>query len=216
MLGPLGVPCGPINDMAHTFEHPQVKHRGMRLELEHPSAGMVPLVASPMRFTRHPIVYDRPPPVLGEHTEEVLSGLLEMSPTRSPSLRAGRVLDPVAPKPSCRSRCRRPRGAARRGARLLAEPLRFPAVGACLFVDGFMPALPAGSPSVLDGITGRALRWRERAPSPLVCRGTARAARRCWRPGPPTGRAPRGSATAASAEGAFCCRFASASVLIIA
>ena len=92
LLGPLGVPCGPINDMAHTFSHPQVRHRGMKLELEHPSAGMVPLVASPMRFTRHPIAYDRPPPVLGEHTEEVLSGLLEMSPDEIASLRAGRVL----------------------------------------------------------------------------------------------------------------------------
>ena len=92
LLGPLGVPCGPINDMAQTFAHPQIRHRGMKLELEHPSAGKVPLVASPMRFTRHPIVYDRPPPVLGEHTEEVLSGLLEMSPDEIASLRAGRVL----------------------------------------------------------------------------------------------------------------------------
>lgn len=74
-LGPLGVPCGPINDMEQTFAHPQVQHRNMKLEMDHPSSGKVSLIANPMRFTQHPIVYDRPPPVLGQHTDEVLAGL---------------------------------------------------------------------------------------------------------------------------------------------
>jgi len=74
-LGPLGVPCGPINDMEQTFAHPQVKHRKMKLEMDHPSSGKVTLIANPIRFTQHPLVYDRPPPVLGQHTDEVLAGL---------------------------------------------------------------------------------------------------------------------------------------------
>ena len=74
-LGPLGVPCGPINNMEQTFAHPQVQHRKMKLEMDHPSSGKVTLIANPIRFTRHPIVYDRPPPVLGQHTDEVLVGL---------------------------------------------------------------------------------------------------------------------------------------------
>ena len=74
-LGPLGVPCGPINNMEQTFAHPQVQHRKMKLEMDHPSSGKVTLIANPIRFTRHPIVYDRPPPVLGQHTDEVLAGL---------------------------------------------------------------------------------------------------------------------------------------------
>ena len=74
-LGPLGVPCGPINNMEQTFAHPQVQHRKMKLEMDHPSSGKVTLIANPIRFTQHPIVYDRPPPVLGQHTDEVLAGL---------------------------------------------------------------------------------------------------------------------------------------------
>ncbi len=74
-LGPLGVPCGPINDMEQTFAHPQVQHRKMKLEMDHPSSGKVTLIANPIRFTQHPIVYDRPPPLLGQHTDEVLAGL---------------------------------------------------------------------------------------------------------------------------------------------
>jgi crotonobetainyl-CoA:carnitine CoA-transferase CaiB-like acyl-CoA transferase len=87
LLGPLGVPCGPINDMAQTFEHPQVKHRHMKLEMEHPSSGTVPLIANPIRFTEHPITYDRPPPVLGQHSTEVLSELLGLGDAQIASLR---------------------------------------------------------------------------------------------------------------------------------
>ena len=92
LLGPLGVPCGPINDMAQTFSHPQVKHRGMKLEMQHPSSGAIPLVASPMRFTEHPIAYNRPPPVLGEHTDEVLSGLLDLGAAEIAALRTAGIV----------------------------------------------------------------------------------------------------------------------------
>lgn len=88
LLGPLGVPCGPINRLDQTFAHPQVKHREMQIELSHPLSGTVPLVANPIRFTEHPIEYDMPPPLLGQHTDELLRGLLGLSEERIMTLRA--------------------------------------------------------------------------------------------------------------------------------
>src|SRR5256714_5072428 len=70
------VPNGPINDVAQVFEEPQVRARGVRLELEHAAAGTLPSVASPMRLSETSIEYRRGPPVLGEHTDEVLRNLL--------------------------------------------------------------------------------------------------------------------------------------------
>jgi crotonobetainyl-CoA:carnitine CoA-transferase CaiB-like acyl-CoA transferase len=70
-----GVPCGPINDLAQVFADPQVRHRGMRVELPHPLAGAVPLVASPIRLSGTPAPQAAPPPLLGEHTFEVLRAL---------------------------------------------------------------------------------------------------------------------------------------------
>lgn len=70
-----GVPAGPINDIAQTFEHPQVKHRKMKLELPHPQAGTVPSVANPIKFSATPIEYRSAPPTLGQHTQDILSTL---------------------------------------------------------------------------------------------------------------------------------------------
>jgi crotonobetainyl-CoA:carnitine CoA-transferase CaiB-like acyl-CoA transferase len=66
------VPCGPINDLAEVFADPHVRERGMTVELPHPLAGSVRLVASPMRLSATPVQYRRPPPLLGEHTAELL------------------------------------------------------------------------------------------------------------------------------------------------
>jgi len=71
-----GVPCGPINDMKEVFEDPQVRHRGLRVDIPHPAGVDVPTVASPMRFSETPVEYDRPPPLLGQHTREVLTSVL--------------------------------------------------------------------------------------------------------------------------------------------
>jgi len=88
LLEAAGVPNGPINNIALVFEEPQVKARGVRIELEHPVAGKLSSVASPMRFSATPIAYDRAPPVLGEHTEEVLRGVLGKSAEEIARLRA--------------------------------------------------------------------------------------------------------------------------------
>ncbi|WP_338762641.1 CaiB/BaiF CoA-transferase family protein [Massilia sp. METH4] len=72
-----GVPCGPINTVDKVFDDPQVQARGLRIEMPHPVAGTVPLVANPIRLSATPVAYHRPPPLLGEHTEEVLADWLE-------------------------------------------------------------------------------------------------------------------------------------------
>ncbi|NNC64432.1 MAG: CoA transferase [Gammaproteobacteria bacterium] len=73
VLQPGGIPCGPINNIAQTFEHPQVRHRRMRLDLEHASAGATPSIANPIKLSGTPISYDKAPPTLGQHTKHVLT-----------------------------------------------------------------------------------------------------------------------------------------------
>jgi len=67
------VPCGPINDLADVFADPQVQHRAMTVQMSHPLTDTLRLVASPMKFSATPVQYRRPPPLLGEHTEQVLA-----------------------------------------------------------------------------------------------------------------------------------------------
>jgi crotonobetainyl-CoA:carnitine CoA-transferase CaiB-like acyl-CoA transferase len=70
-----GVPCGPINTVPQVFEEDQVRHRGMLADIAHPLAGTVPQVVSPMRFSDAPLAFERAPPLLGEHTAEILREL---------------------------------------------------------------------------------------------------------------------------------------------
>ncbi len=88
----LGVPSGPINTIDQVFADPQVQHRAMHRTLAHPAAGEAPLVASPMRFSATPVEYRRPPPTLGQHTEEVLQELLGLDPERLAELRRQQVI----------------------------------------------------------------------------------------------------------------------------
>ncbi|MEA1976742.1 MAG: CoA transferase, partial [Chloroflexota bacterium] len=74
-----GLPCGPINDVAAVFDHPQVQPREMILEVEHPNAGPIHLTGFPYKFTQTPAELRHPPPLLGEHTEEVLTEMLGYS-----------------------------------------------------------------------------------------------------------------------------------------
>ena len=69
------VPCGPINGLAEVFSDPQVQARGLAVKMPHPEAGEVPLVASPIRLSKTPVEYRRAPPLVGEHTDEILADL---------------------------------------------------------------------------------------------------------------------------------------------
>ncbi len=68
-----GVPCGPINRIDEVFADPQVQSRGLHITMPHALAGSVPLVANPIRLSGSPVAYQRPPPMLGQHTAEVLA-----------------------------------------------------------------------------------------------------------------------------------------------
>jgi crotonobetainyl-CoA:carnitine CoA-transferase CaiB-like acyl-CoA transferase len=92
LLEAAGVPNGPINDVAQVFEEPQVRARGVRVELDHPVAGKLPTVASPMRFSATPLEYRAPPPLLGEHTDEVLRAVLGKDAPEIARLRAEGVI----------------------------------------------------------------------------------------------------------------------------
>ncbi len=86
------MPCGPINDLADVFENPQVKARGLAYEMDHPAAGKVKLVRSPMRMSATPAGAALPPPLLGQHTDEVLREVLGRSDEQIAQLRARGVL----------------------------------------------------------------------------------------------------------------------------
>lgn len=76
VFGEVGVACGPINTLRDVYQHPQVIERGMVFEMVHPIGGKVPLVANPIHFREHPIRYEVPPPLLGQHTRAVLGNVL--------------------------------------------------------------------------------------------------------------------------------------------
>ena len=92
LLDDAGVANGPINTIQQVFEEPQVQARGMKFELPHAAAGTVPLVASPMRFSGTPIKHEVPPPVLGQHTEEILTGVLKKNPAEIEKLKAAGIV----------------------------------------------------------------------------------------------------------------------------
>lgn len=70
-----GIPCGPINLVDEILDDPQVRARGVIVELEHPAAGLVRSIANPVHLSETPVSYRLPPPVLGQHNAEVLAGL---------------------------------------------------------------------------------------------------------------------------------------------
>ncbi len=72
ILEEAGVPCGPINDLADVFSDPQVKARDMLLEVQHPSAGKIKQTGIPIKFSATPGSIDSPPPLLGQHSKEIL------------------------------------------------------------------------------------------------------------------------------------------------
>ena len=86
------VPCGPINTLDQVFADPQVQARGMVLEQSHPQAGTVKTVRNPVLFSESALEYEQGPPVLGEHTEDVLRTHLGLEEESIKALREKGVL----------------------------------------------------------------------------------------------------------------------------
>ena len=80
-LAERGVPCSPVKNIKEVFEDPQVQHRGMRIEMPHPqsASGTVPLIGNPIKMSATPVAYRHAPPVVGQHTDEILKELLGLS-----------------------------------------------------------------------------------------------------------------------------------------
>ncbi|MBI4587726.1 MAG: CoA transferase, partial [Candidatus Rokubacteria bacterium] len=91
-FGAAGLPTGPINNVGDVFSDPQVLHRGMVEEIAHPTAGTIRLAGVPVKFSETPGGIASPPPLLGQHTEEVLGRLLGYAPPEIDQLRREGVI----------------------------------------------------------------------------------------------------------------------------
>ncbi|MGI4718558.1 MAG: CaiB/BaiF CoA transferase family protein [Janthinobacterium lividum] len=92
LLEARGVPCGPINDIGEVFANEQVRAREVAIELPHPTAGKVKLVRNPIRMSATPATSDKAPPLLGQHTDEVLREVLGRSAEEIAALRGKGIL----------------------------------------------------------------------------------------------------------------------------
>jgi crotonobetainyl-CoA:carnitine CoA-transferase CaiB-like acyl-CoA transferase len=93
-LAARNVPCGPVNRIDQVFADPQVRHRRMTVTLPHPiaSGGEVTLLANPMRLSETPVRYRRAPPMVGQHTGEVLSEILGLNEAKVSALESRGVV----------------------------------------------------------------------------------------------------------------------------
>ena len=92
ILGAAGVPSGPLHDVGQVFHDEQVAAREMIVELEHPVAGRQALPNSPLKFSQTPIELSAPAPLLGQHTEEILRGMLGLAADEIEALRGAGVI----------------------------------------------------------------------------------------------------------------------------
>jgi formyl-CoA transferase len=86
------IPCGPVNNMQHLFDDPQVRHRNMIAEVPHPAIGTLRLAGIPIKYSETPGTIRHHPPLLGEHTGEVLTDVLGYSPDKIETLRKERAI----------------------------------------------------------------------------------------------------------------------------
>ncbi len=86
------VPCGAINNLAEVFDDPHIQARGMVSTWQHPLAGSINLVASPLKLSRTPVRHDHPPPLLGQHTDAVLTEVLGYGPADIARLREQHII----------------------------------------------------------------------------------------------------------------------------
>ncbi|AYO31405.1 CoA transferase [Biomaibacter acetigenes] len=92
VLEKAGIPCGPINDVERVVKDPQIKAREMLVELEHPVAGKMKVPGIPIKFSETPGQIENPAPLLGQHTEEILAGMLGFSDNEIENLRANKII----------------------------------------------------------------------------------------------------------------------------
>lgn len=81
ILNTTSIPHSPVNSIQEAFQDPQAQARGATITMQHPLNPELKLIANPLRFSETPVTYDIPPPMLGQHTDEILSGILKMSPS---------------------------------------------------------------------------------------------------------------------------------------
>jgi crotonobetainyl-CoA:carnitine CoA-transferase CaiB-like acyl-CoA transferase len=93
-LEPQGVPCGPVNTMTEALADPQIKARGMVVEVPHPAAGgkPVPMLACPIKLSETPPQYRKAPPMLSQHTDEVLKEILKFDDAKIAALRSDGII----------------------------------------------------------------------------------------------------------------------------
>jgi crotonobetainyl-CoA:carnitine CoA-transferase CaiB-like acyl-CoA transferase len=87
-----GIPSGPINSIQDVFNHPQAPERNFKMEIEHPTVGLVDLPGFPYKMSQTPPELHRPPPRLGEHTTEILTELLGYSTEQLTRLKKQKVI----------------------------------------------------------------------------------------------------------------------------
>jgi glutaryl-CoA transferase len=92
ILEAIGVPCGPINTIDQLFDDPQVQAREMVIQVDHPRAGLIKMVASPLKIPTAPVKVRLPPPTLGEHTEIILHDLLGYDRNTVEELRTSQII----------------------------------------------------------------------------------------------------------------------------
>lgn len=93
-LTKLGVPVGPVNNMDQVFADPQILHREMKISMPHPLSGkgQVDLIGNPIKFSDTKVSYDLPPPLCGQHTKEILQGLLGITNEELQNLQNQKVI----------------------------------------------------------------------------------------------------------------------------
>ncbi|MBM4299849.1 MAG: CoA transferase, partial [Deltaproteobacteria bacterium] len=91
-LNQADVPCAPVQTIDQVFAAPQVRHRNMLVEVEHPTAGSVKLAGIPVKFSATPASVRLAPPLLGEHNDEVLSSWLALDKKAIDDLRIKKVI----------------------------------------------------------------------------------------------------------------------------
>jgi CoA:oxalate CoA-transferase len=92
ILDGAGIPCGPINTVDRAITDPQVQAREMIVEIEHPVAGRLKMPGVPIKLSETPGGIERPAPLLGQHTEEILYELFGMSSDQVQDFRRRKVI----------------------------------------------------------------------------------------------------------------------------